>query len=92
MEFMSLLVALRRGMKEALGIENAYLFQNEDTEHDFHLWVFPRHKWMERFGRKIESVRPIMEHARKEMHDEKTLDEVRDAASRIREYLESLQS
>ena len=66
-EFMDLLVKTRKLMKERLNIEDVYIFQNEDTEHWFHLWIFPRLEWMEDFWRKIESVRPIMNYAKENM-------------------------
>lgn len=31
-------------MKEELNIENVYFFQNEDSEHGFHVRIFPRLK------------------------------------------------
>lgn len=88
-ELIHLIRAIRKGMREALGIKEIYLFQNEDTEHGFHVWMFPRHAWMEKFGRKIQSVRPIMNWAKENMTDEKTLNEVRDSARKMREYLSS---
>lgn len=89
LEFIRLVRFVRKGMKEILGIDDVYFFQNEDSEHEFHLWIFPRHKWMDSFGRKIQSVRPIMEYAKKEMADEKHVAEVKDAAQKVRTYLSS---
>ena len=86
-ELMSAAKKMRLAMKEVLKIRDVYLFQNEDTEHGFHLWLFPRHPWMEEFGRKIESVRPIMLHAQKEFSDEKHIAEVNNAARKVKEYL-----
>jgi len=48
-EFVNLLIKTRTLMKEKLNINDVYIFQNEDTEHGFHLWVFPRLNWMESF-------------------------------------------
>ncbi len=62
-ELIELTIKVRKGMKEVLNIENVYLFQNEDTKHNFHLWLFPRHEWMNHIGNKIESVRKIMNYA-----------------------------
>ena len=86
-EFMMLLVRVRLGMSDVLGITDAYLFQNEDSAHGFHIWVFPRHAWMEKFGRKIESVRPIMEYAKAHLRDKETLRDVHDAAREMSEYM-----
>ncbi len=88
-EFMRLLRELRRGMRTTLGVEDVYLFQNEDTEHDFHLWIFPRLAWMEKFGRGIGSVRPIMDHAKREMARDDVTDEVKGWVRRMREYMRS---
>ena len=65
LEFISLLRKLRLGMHEELKIKDVYLFQNEDTKHGFHFWIFPRHNRMEPLGRKIQSVRTIMDYATK---------------------------
>jgi diadenosine tetraphosphate (Ap4A) HIT family hydrolase len=62
-EFSTLLKKARIAMQE-IGIDDVYIFQNEDTEHGFHIWLFPRHDWMQAFGNKIQSVRPIMEYAK----------------------------
>lgn len=90
-EFIKLVVKLRQGMKEVLGIEDVYLFQNEDTEYYFHLWMFPRHQWMEQFGRRIESVRPIMNYAKENMANEETFQQVKASVAKMREYLKSFQ-
>lgn len=62
-DLIKLTVKVRQGMQQVLGIDNVYLFQNEDSAHNFHLWLFPRHKWMNAFGNKIQSVRTIMNYA-----------------------------
>ena len=85
-EFINLLQKVRKGMREVLGIEDVYFFQNEDTEHFFHFWIFPRLEWMEKFGRKIESVRPIMNYAKENMVNEKVFQEVREYVKKMREY------
>lgn len=83
-EFISLLCKTRKGMGEILNIKDVYLFQNEDTEHGFHLWLFPRQNWMEQFGRKVQSVRPIMEYAKKNMANNKVRKEVRTAVEKMK--------
>ncbi len=63
-DFIEILCQLRNGMKKALDIKKVQIFQDEDTQHHFHLWIFPRYPWMnEKFGKKIESVRLAMEYA-----------------------------
>ncbi len=80
---------VRRAMAEVLHITDVYIFQNEDSVHGFHVWLFPRHEWMDQFGRKIESIRLIEQHAKTQLTDESHMQEVRDAASRVRDFLVS---
>lgn len=86
-EFIFLLRKLRKGMREILGVENVYFFQNEDTNSWFHLWVFPRLNWMKKFGTKIESVRPIMNYSLENMQNEKVFEEVRKYVKIMKEYM-----
>jgi diadenosine tetraphosphate (Ap4A) HIT family hydrolase len=86
-ELFLLVKKVRVAMMEVLNIEVVYIFQNEDTDHGFHVWMFPRYSWMEEFGKKIQSVRPIMEFARLNMFTEETLEEVKKSAEKLREYL-----
>lgn len=79
---------IRECMKTLLGIIDVYFFQNEDSNNGFHVWIFPRHPWMDDIaGRKIQSVRPIMDHAVKHV-DEALLEKIRNTNSRMRDYLE----
>jgi hypothetical protein len=75
-------------MSEALGINDVYFFQNEDSVHGFHLWMFPRYEWMKDFGVKIESVRPIMQHTQNLEITDELLAEVKEAARVMKEYFE----
>ena len=88
-EYIKLVMETRRGMKEVLNIKDVYFFQNEDTDHNFHLWIFPRHSWMKRFGRKIESVRLIMEYAKKHFVNEEKIAEVKLAVEKMRVFFET---
>ena len=78
---------VRYSMTDCLGIKDVYIFQNEDTETWFHIWMFPRYEWMEKFGLKVESVRPIMNFAREHMVDEATIKQVSAEAQKIKSYL-----
>ena len=89
-ELMTVLRTVRNAMRKVLAIDTLYFFQNEDTEHGFHVWMFPRHKWMEEFGRKIQSVRPIMEYARSSMNTVSVRAEVKDCAQKMRLVLAKL--
>ena len=86
-EFMELLIKTRKGMRDILGIESVYLFQIEDSKYDFHLAFFPRHEWTEQFGKKVGSIKPIMNYAEENMTDEKTIKEVKEAVRKMKEYM-----
>ncbi len=86
-EFIYLLRRIRKGMKEILKIDEVYLFQNEDSDSPFHLWIFPRYRWMEKFGRKIQSVRPIMNYAKENMLNEKVAKEVKEYVKKMSLYM-----
>ncbi len=86
-EFMQVLRKIRKGTQDVLGIDDVYFFQNEDTAHGFHFWIFPRHEWMKEFGTKIQSVRPIMEHAKQNMLDEDTHNLVLESAEKMKKYI-----
>ena len=86
-DFINITRKVREGMRDILKIEEVYFFQNEDTKHNFHLWAFPRHNWMEIFGKKIESVRPIMNYAKENMLSDDVLKEVKEGVKKMREYM-----
>lgn len=78
-DYMNLLTRIRKAQREILGIEYIYYFYNEDTTHHFHTWMVPRYEWMYEFGRSIESVRPVLHHARNHMNSPEQIQEVVDA-------------
>jgi diadenosine tetraphosphate (Ap4A) HIT family hydrolase len=87
-DFFNLVRKLRKGMREILDIETVYLFQDEGTQHKlFHLWLFPRYDWMEKFGKKVESIRPIISYARESMNNEKTTKEVKEMVGKMKAYM-----
>ncbi|NRD80227.1 diadenosine tetraphosphate hydrolase [Bacillus sp. BRMEA1] len=69
-DYIHLLTKIRKAQRTALGIEYVFYFYNEDTTHHFHTWMVPRYEWMNEFGRSVESVRPVLLHARKHMNNE----------------------
>jgi diadenosine tetraphosphate (Ap4A) HIT family hydrolase len=86
-DFIDSLCGLRKAMREILNIQTVYLIQEEDTSHHFHLWMFPRYDWMkEKFGRKIQSVRPVMEYAKESLRTEKNLQEIDETVQKMRNY------
>jgi hypothetical protein len=89
LELMDVQRLVRQGMKDLLGISDVYFFQNEDSAHGFHIWMFPRHDWMDKkdFGRKIESVRTIMEYAVKHMQNEEVFDQIDRCNGQMKNFL-----
>ena len=86
-DFIEFLTRLRMMMRQVLDTQTVYLIQEEDTSHHFHVWIFPRYAWMaEKFGRKIESVRPIMEYARENLKTKENLKKVDEAIAKMRNY------
>ncbi len=79
-------------MRELLNIDEVYLFQNEDTEHGFHFWIFPRYDWMDKFGRKIQSVRPIIEFSKTNMLESSTIKDVKETARKMRDYMSNFKN
>ncbi|MCM3317462.1 diadenosine tetraphosphate hydrolase [Rummeliibacillus stabekisii] len=79
LDYINLLTKIRKAQREVLGIENVYYFYNEDTTHHFHTWMVPRYEWMYQFGRSVESVRPVLLHARNNMNSGENIKEVMNA-------------
>jgi diadenosine tetraphosphate (Ap4A) HIT family hydrolase len=63
-DYINTMTKIRKAQREILGIDYVYYFYNEDTTHHFHTWLVPRYEWMNEFGRSVESVRPVLLHAR----------------------------
>lgn len=72
-DFMEVLCDTRTMLRKVLDINVVYLHQEEDTSHHFHMWIFPRHDWMSEYGRKVQSMRPIMEYARENLKTKENL-------------------
>lgn len=87
LDYITTLSKIRKAQRDVLGIESVYYFYNEDTTHHFHTWMVPRYEWMYEFGRSVESVRPVLLHARNEMNDEASVQSVRQAISALTEEL-----
>jgi diadenosine tetraphosphate (Ap4A) HIT family hydrolase len=83
-DYIKVLSKIRKAQRDVLGIEYVYYFYNEDTTHHFHTWMVPRYEWMYEFGRSVESVRPVLLHARKEMNSEENVGKVIEAISSLK--------
>ena len=91
-EFGKLVRLVRKGMREIFAANTVYLFQNEAGDSHFHLWMFPRQDWMEPFGDKIESVRPIIEYAKTHMKTRAGWEATKQLISQMRAFLGSADS
>ncbi|WP_223702225.1 HIT family protein [Sutcliffiella deserti] len=76
LDYIKVLSKIRKAQRDVLGIEYVYYFYNEDTTHHFHTWMVPRYDWMYEFGRSVESIRPVLLHARNNMNGGQNLLEV----------------
>ena len=61
----------------------------EDTTHHFHTWIVPRYEWMSAFGCSVESMRPVLLHARNEMNHEENIREVMHAVNALTKEVSS---
>ena len=84
-DFIEFLCNVRKSMRKALNIQTIYLIQEEDTTSHFHVWLFPRYEWMEKqFGKKIESVKPIMKYAKEKLKTKENLEKVYAAIKKLK--------
>jgi diadenosine tetraphosphate (Ap4A) HIT family hydrolase len=89
-DFIKFLCRLRSVMRKILDIETIYLFQAEDTMHHFHIWLVPRYDWMtEKFGTKIESVRPIVNYSKEFFRTESDIAKVEEATQKLKQFFSS---
>ena len=89
LNYIRVLSMIRKAQRKVLGIEHVYYFYNEDTSHHFHTWMVPRYEWMYDFGRSIESVRPVLLHARNNLNDEAHIEEVMAAIEELKNELKT---
>jgi diadenosine tetraphosphate (Ap4A) HIT family hydrolase len=87
LEYISLIRKIRNEQRKRLGIDKVYYFYNEDTTHHFHLWMVPRYEWMVPFGKSVESLRPVLLHARKHRNNEENLKSVLEGIGFLKEGL-----
>lgn len=86
-DYINLLSKIRKAQREVLGIEHVYYFYNEDTTHHFHTWMVPRYEWMYDFGRSVESVRPVLLHARNKLNNDENVKSVIDGIKALKKEL-----
>ncbi|WP_433750671.1 HIT family protein [Falsibacillus pallidus] len=88
-EYIDIMTRIREAQRSVLRIEHVYYFYNEDTTHHFHIWMVPRYDWMGDFGRSVESVRPVLLHARNHMNTVENQKVVIEAIEALRKELNS---
>ncbi|MCA1010941.1 HIT family protein [Halobacillus halophilus] len=88
-DYIQVLTKIRRAQRQVLGIEYVYYFYNEDTTHHFHTWMVPRYEWMYDFGHSVESVRPVLLHARRERNGKEDIQDVMKALHALKNELNS---
>ncbi|WP_159888699.1 HIT family protein [Paenibacillus puerhi] len=91
-EYISLIHKIRKEQRKRLGIDQVYYFYNEDTTHHFHLWMVPRYEWMKEFGNSVESLRPVLLHARKNMNNEENMKFVIEGINNLRDGLSDFEN
>jgi len=85
--FAKFLVRIRMAMRDSLGIDKITVIQEEKTTHHFHVWLFPWHKWMEKIGTDLSSIRKIMEYARNNLKTKENLKKVKEDIETIKAHL-----
>ncbi|GBG07619.1 hypothetical protein PAT3040_02175 [Paenibacillus agaridevorans] len=92
LEYISLIHKIRSEQRLRLGIDKVYYFYNEDTTHHFHMWMVPRYEWMKQFGNSVESLRPVLLHARNKMNNEENMKTVIEGIEELWEGLREFES
>lgn len=87
LDYINIMTRIRKAQREVLGIDYVYYFYNEDTTHHFHTWLVPRYEWMNEFGRSVESVRPVLLHARNHRNTAENNQKVMNAIETLRTAL-----
>ncbi len=85
-ELIDLLRKTRRAMKKILKINKVYIFQEEETKFNFHIWILPRYKWMDKL--KINSLKGILKYAQENMITTKNVKKVKETALKVKKYME----
>lgn len=87
LDYINTLTKIRKAQREILGIDYVYYFYNEDTTHHFHTWLVPRYKWMNEFGKSVESVRPVLVNARNQRNTNENHQKVMSAIEALKNGL-----
>lgn len=81
---LGLVLAETRAALLELGFEDTYLFENDGSNSPFHVWMLPRHGWMDGFIDELPDLKAILRRSKEVMH---LTPEVEETAERVRERL-----
>ena len=84
LEFVELVLLCRKKLREILNVNKVYFFQSEDSDTGFHYLLYPRYSWMDKFGKKLKSMKPSMDYAEMKMVDSKNVAKVKEVAEELR--------
>lgn len=88
--FINFISQLRQTMRQACDIQIIYIIQLEDTAHHFHVWMFPRYKWLiEKFEGNIQSIIPIVKYAKENMNTIEFKNEINKIILKMKKYYKS---
>lgn len=85
-EFINILRKVRKAMKIVLKIKEVFIYQNEDTQHNFHVWIFPKHAWMKNFRFHGTPAVSYLKQSLKQC-SKKDIEKVKFSARKMRDYL-----
>jgi len=85
-EFIKLVRLARQGLQKVLNVQKVFLYQNEDTKHNFHLWMLPRLPWMKDYPSRVESIRLIMNEAKDNNQDRQTQAKIDSTVNKLKEF------
>jgi len=89
LDFIDFLCQVRSALRKILNIDVVYMYQREDTSHHYHLCILPRYDWMtEKFGRKIGSVRSIVNYARKNLKIKREIEKTENATKKLKQFFQ----
>jgi diadenosine tetraphosphate (Ap4A) HIT family hydrolase len=86
-EFVNTLIKIRKAMRRILKIKEVFFYQNEDTRHNFHVWIFPKHPWMKNFKMQATPAIPFLKYSLDHFSDKKDIKKVKTAAKKMHDYL-----
>lgn len=84
------LMHVTRGLLSDLGVAKEYTVIQEERSKHFHVWFFPRLKWMEDFPNSLSSVRDIMNFSKIYMEDSKNISKTMAAAEKMKKLCETV--